>query len=497
MANLLEETRNLMPGRARSHWNLTEQRYEDALMPAHKQAAAEIHKVMGGKYGPIGSGWSTSASFDYGEKMMHMEVGGNYLPKPGTYYVYFRVVGPSFDQSSELTGLLKSAAQVTQRSLYSDLGKYGKPHAIKIQNGIMVAGVDVPEEKMPEFLSAMPGIARSWASALKRQVFKGATEDTEIEEMAAADASLDWVGAAKKLLPKRTGKGQDDLYYRAYLRAIIDGNQAQAGHLAQQYKPARDARRALIDAVGLGESMDEAEGPKKGQPLDAALASIKPGTKLSVTRMVIYANSYKHSTEREYVKVVAKVYPFTDHWGSEKIQVVFKGKGMYRPFRIDGSYATGYVLSSGQKPPMKYSLDAIDGKDPQKLAAAGRKQENIAGAPGAFAISDAKPRYVDDQMADLLDRVRNPRWEYPSWALPKVKLDEGFVGMTIEIMGNPYEAVKQDQVRRGEAPRIMPDAVMKVTLRNEEGRLLPAYYSGGRELAVQAPNGKWMIVKYR
>jgi len=52
------------------------------------------------------------------------------------------------------------------------------------------------------------------------------------------------------------------------------------------------------------------------------------------------------------------------------------------------------------------------------------KSESVAGAPGAFAISDAEPRTMKDQVADLLDRVHNPRWEYPSWALPKVKLDE-------------------------------------------------------------------------
>jgi len=431
MANLLEETRNLMPGRARSHWSLRESsetlveyEYEDALTKAHKKAADVMHRVMGGKFGPMGSAWSTSTAFDHGDKLIHLEMGGNWLPAPKAYYVYFGVIGPSFDRSPELMKLLKKSAESAKRVLFPALSKYGDTIGPEIHNGIMAAGVHVPPDGMEKFLSQAPGLAGKWAKDLKANVFKGIKESREIGEMSAADASLDWKGAAEKLLPKRTGKSQDDLYYRAYLRAIIAGNQAQAGHLASKFNPAKDARRDLIDAVGLGESMDEAEGPKKGQPLDAALASIKPGTKLSVTRMAIYADSYKHSTEREYVKVVAKVVPFTDHWGNEKIQVVFKGKGMYRPFRIDGSYATGYVLNSGQKPPMKYALDAIDGKDPQRLAAAGRKQENIAGAPGAFAISDAPAPTVQDQMADLLDRVRNPRWEYPSWALPKVKLDE-------------------------------------------------------------------------
>lgn len=48
--------------------------------------------------------------------------------------------------------------------------------------------------------------------------------------------------------------------------------------------------------------------------------------------------------------------------------------------------------------------------------------EDVAGAPGPFAISDEGS--VRDEVEDLLDRVRSPRWEYPSWALPKEDLAE-------------------------------------------------------------------------
>jgi len=51
-------------------------------------------------------------------------------------------------------------------------------------------------------------------------------------------------------------------------------------------------------------------------------------------------------------------------------------------------------------------------------------KESVAGAPGAFAVSDAEPSTLEKMKADLIDRCRNPRWEYPSWALPKVELDE-------------------------------------------------------------------------
>lgn len=49
-------------------------------------------------------------------------------------------------------------------------------------------------------------------------------------------------------------------------------------------------------------------------------------------------------------------------------------------------------------------------------------KESVAGAPGPFAVSDEGS--VRDEVADLLDRVRSPRWEYPSWALPKEDLAE-------------------------------------------------------------------------
>lgn len=48
--------------------------------------------------------------------------------------------------------------------------------------------------------------------------------------------------------------------------------------------------------------------------------------------------------------------------------------------------------------------------------------EDVAGAPGPFAISDEGS--VRDEVEDLLDRVRSPRWEYPSWVLPKEDLVE-------------------------------------------------------------------------
>lgn len=61
-----------------------------------------------------------------------------------------------------------------------------------------------------------------------------------------------WVTTAKKLLADKGGTTQDDLHYRAYLRAVISGNQDQMVHLAQQFPGAKAARQELIDLFGTG-----------------------------------------------------------------------------------------------------------------------------------------------------------------------------------------------------------------------------------------------------
>jgi len=58
------------------------------------------------------------------------------------------------------------------------------------------------------------------------------------------------------------------------------------------------------------------------------------------------------------------------------------------------------------------------------LEVRGMTNESIVGAPGPFVVSDESSTVLDALKADLLDRVRRPRWEYPSWAFSKDKLDE-------------------------------------------------------------------------
>jgi len=63
-------------------------------------------------------------------------------------------------------------------------------------------------------------------------------------------ADLNWKGVAQNLLDRNKGTAQSDLHYRAYLRAVVDGQ--PAGHLTDQFAGARAARNDLIDEVGKG-----------------------------------------------------------------------------------------------------------------------------------------------------------------------------------------------------------------------------------------------------
>jgi hypothetical protein len=75
------------------------------------------------------------------------------------------------------------------------------------------------------------------------------------EEVEALVEAIDWAKVAKKLLDRRTGKGQDDLYYRAYLRAIIDGK--PAAHLVKKFAGAKEAHADLVDYGGMAEASDD------------------------------------------------------------------------------------------------------------------------------------------------------------------------------------------------------------------------------------------------
>ena len=75
-----------------------------------------------------------------------------------------------------------------------------------------------------------------------------------------AAPEIDWAKVAQKLLRESTRLwGRDDEFhlsqegfnYRAYMRAIIQGQPAQATHMVKTTKGGLAARAALIDAGGM------------------------------------------------------------------------------------------------------------------------------------------------------------------------------------------------------------------------------------------------------
>jgi len=209
------------------------------------------------------------------------------------------------------------------------------------------------------------------------------------------ESSLDWKSAAKKLLAKRTGKRQHDLHYRAYLRAIISGDTAQATHMVQNFPAAKKARAELIDLAGMGEGMEEGTHT----PSDLAALAKKAEGKIDA-------------------KVRVSESSFTAKRGGCTVTVsLAKGKGQRGVLVTCGKKA----VRLGAKGELTRLADNVAATVNRMLRAS---TESVAGAPGAFAISDAEPPSLEAMKADLIDRCRNPRWEYPAWALPKVQLDE-------------------------------------------------------------------------
>jgi hypothetical protein len=196
--------------------------------------------------------------------------------------------------------------------------------------------------------------------------------------------------------------------------------------------PGRAKSNWSLTEARKAESVDEAI--KVDPESVASLAQrIKPGTKLRLRRLAIYATSVG-TTERETVKVVkeAKLDGDKLKLKFEKTKVKYGDTSVFRPFTLRVSRMHGFeVTSIGVGKPLRYELVDVDGKSPFG--------ESVAGAPGAFAISDAEPPSLEAMKADLIDRVRSPRWEYPSWALPKVKLDEESVLANVlgEATGSP------------------------------------------------------------
>lgn len=111
----------------------------------------------------------------------------------------------------------------------------------------------------------------SGTTSVQVSYFKGWHWDEEVESQVGSILSeasgLDekenlnvWKKTAERLLKHNKGKGQDDFYYRAYMRAVIQGNKAQATHIAKEFKGGMAARVAIIDQFGMSEDLDEGNG---------------------------------------------------------------------------------------------------------------------------------------------------------------------------------------------------------------------------------------------
>lgn len=116
----------------------------------------------------------------------------------------------------------------------------------------------------------------------------------------------DWKSTAKKLIDANEGTTEEDLGYRAYLRAIIDGNEAQAIHLRKMGgDKAKGANKAMSDLIDKTESVDEAGVDTSAEPdetdkgeavLDKGLTRVEkkgrawwwiPGTNLAINQTLM------------------------------------------------------------------------------------------------------------------------------------------------------------------------------------------------------------------
>jgi hypothetical protein len=89
-------------------------------------------------------------------------------------------------------------------------------------------------------------------------------------ELAAAKGNPEtvdpaWKAAAERLLEKRKGMSIDDFFYRAYLRAILQGAMPVTHKDGIPYIGALEARQDLIDEYGKGPSRKNPRSPGKGR----------------------------------------------------------------------------------------------------------------------------------------------------------------------------------------------------------------------------------------
>lgn len=113
--------------------------------------------------------------------------------------------------------------------------------------------------------------------------FKEMNEDppasvVKLREEMSKTAAINWTTVATSLLKASKGLTEDDLHYRAYLRAIISDDSATAKHLVSKFKGAEKARDELIDEAGKGKTAAAKLVWKVNRVLGAQYAETPVGT---------------------------------------------------------------------------------------------------------------------------------------------------------------------------------------------------------------------------
>lgn len=425
MTDFIEESLALMPGHGRQHWKrLQERDAEDALMHAHKKAGKVVKRVLGdlSKYGPSGTGWSTSVDFHgLDGKMYHLEIGGQWNPRPGAYYVYFRFIGPSFERSP----LVKEVAKHMKRGLGRKLKRHGTL-SLDVQNNMAVMGVTVPPDEIDYVIKHLDMIAKSWAEDVKTANVSSKLGRSSFESVEEA---------------KVTARG---LAYSA--TRALRGMEKKGVSMAD-----------LADSLGMRLS-GASRGLKHGQDVSKVRTHLKSALKNAgayvmphgddlLNTMILGARASKDPIqflgrlEIEILKAEkagASVESLGNAFGralkksmKESLSEGKAADGIMKALKKHGGSAALNDLT----PMLRGIHYANIERAAKKLAKQGRvsmKQDphdgviltlKESGAPGPFAVSDNPPS-LRDMIDSVKEQIKAPSWTYPSWALPKVALDE-------------------------------------------------------------------------
>ena len=419
MANLLEEVRNLMPGRAREHWSLREEKRvpgqwytigePDPELPFFSTAVTHNFK---GDVRLIVKGIMKAAGL-HGRENIHNAIQA--LSR------YAKQTGDISTELADLIGKAMTGGSVTGRH---DPEKFHDPEVAayayadringwiqKTRHGghdVMRGGKWARPDHYAKFLESVEE-AVGWSdieSYLKRGEWN----------------LVIWPKGSgftvTRVNPQGGGSGGGQ--YKSVKTAFHDGIQVKWGDKSKVWvvlvrKSGKVKSYWTSTAAPKLESVAGAPGAFAESAENLAQAIHNPAAFVRALNKHFAGKKYKGMTLE--AEVGEKL-----HGSAYQVYVGRKGSDLDNVWAVNPNDRSYPVLSVEQ------GMDSMEAAFPasqaiRKLVQQGM-HESVAGAAGPFAISDAPAPTMQDQVADLLDRVRNPRWEYPSWALPKVELDE-------------------------------------------------------------------------